>query len=167
MQKYSFAQLGMIGSTFLSFWCRNKACQEEGSQTIYNKTPSSKPKICIFDEFSFNDDRRRRRHRRRLRHTKNVFLCFEPLLPIPRLWGRPSIHPKVEISVSFDRNRLANWKIRAIAFPLVVLSKIKQKQSESRAVVLAELVQRSLPTPEIHGSAPVIGNFYVFTVNCI
>ena len=38
-----------------------------------------------------------------------------------------------------------------------------------RAVVVSQLVKRLLPTPEIRGSNPVIGNFhtYVSTVNCI
>ena len=31
---------------------------------------------------------------------------------------------------------------------------------EVRAVVVVQLVERSLPTPEIHGSNPVIGKFY-------
>ena len=36
---------------------------------------------------------------------------------------------------------------------------------------MAQLVQRLLPSPEVHGSNPVIGKIYiecfVFTVNCI
>ena len=40
-----------------------------------------------------------------------------------------------------------------------------------RAVVVAQLVERSLPIPEVRGSSPVIGkNLYIehlFTVNCV
>ena len=40
------------------------------------------------------------------------------------------------------------------------------------AVVVAQLVERSPPTPEIHGTNPVIGKllsvlFYLFNVNCV
>ena len=37
------------------------------------------------------------------------------------------------------------------------------------AVVVAQLVERSLPIPEVRGSNPVIGKIYwtFFTVNCI
>ena len=35
-----------------------------------------------------------------------------------------------------------------------------------RAVVVAQLVERSLPIPEISGSTPVIGKF-LYTTNCI
>ena len=38
-------------------------------------------------------------------------------------------------------------------------------------VLLAQLVERSLPTPQVHGSNPVVGNLlyveYLFTINCI
>ena len=34
-----------------------------------------------------------------------------------------------------------------------------QNLGNNWAVVVAQLVERSLPTPEIHGSIPVIGNF--------
>ena len=39
-----------------------------------------------------------------------------------------------------------------------------------RAVVVAQLVERSLPMPEVHSLNPVIGKIYIehlFTVNCI
>ena len=32
----------------------------------------------------------------------------------------------------------------------------------SRAVVVAQLVEQLLPTPEVHDSNPVIGKFYVY-----
>ena len=40
------------------------------------------------------------------------------------------------------------------------------------AVVVAQLVEWLLPIPEVRGSNPVIGNFYIyiehlFTVNCV
>ena len=38
------------------------------------------------------------------------------------------------------------------------------------AVVVTQLVDRLLPTPEVHRSNPVIGNFYIehlFTINYI
>ena len=37
------------------------------------------------------------------------------------------------------------------------------------AVVVAQLVERLLPTSEVHGSNPVIGNnfYWMLTVNCI
>ena len=38
------------------------------------------------------------------------------------------------------------------------------------AVVVAQLVERSLPIPEVHSSNPVIGKIYIehlFTINCI
>ena len=40
----------------------------------------------------------------------------------------------------------------------------------SRAVVVAQLVERLLPIPEVRGSNPVIGKIYIhhlLTVNCI
>ena len=36
----------------------------------------------------------------------------------------------------------------------------------NRAVVVAQLVERSLPTSEVCGSNPVIGKLFMFTVNC-
>ena len=39
-----------------------------------------------------------------------------------------------------------------------------------RAVVIAQLVERSLPIPEVHSSNPVIGKIYIehlFSVNCM
>ena len=39
-----------------------------------------------------------------------------------------------------------------------------------RVVVVAQLVERSLPTPKVHGLNPVIGKLFIehlFTVNCI
>ena len=39
-----------------------------------------------------------------------------------------------------------------------------------RAVVVAQMVERSIPTPEVHGSNPVVGKLYItytYTVNCI
>ena len=44
-----------------------------------------------------------------------------------------------------------------------------QQSQELRAVVVAQMVGRSLPIPEAHGSNPVIGKIYIkhFTVNCI
>ena len=34
-------------------------------------------------------------------------------------------------------------------------------------MVVAQLVKRSLPTPEVRGSNPVIGKIVYVTVNCI
>ena len=49
---------------------------------------------------------------------------------------------------------------------------MQHKQFLARAVVVAQLVERSLPTPDVRGSNPLIGNllqwtFIFFTVNCI
>ena len=46
------------------------------------------------------------------------------------------------------------------------------KQRQSWAVVVAQLVEWLLPIPEVRGSNPVIGNFYIyiehlFTVKCV
>ena len=35
------------------------------------------------------------------------------------------------------------------------------------AVVVVQLVERLLPTPEVHGSNPVIGKFLYWTFNCL
>ena len=39
--------------------------------------------------------------------------------------------------------------------------------NSNRAVVLAQLVERSLPTPEIRGSQPVVGKLLYRTFNCL
>ena len=41
------------------------------------------------------------------------------------------------------------------------------KMSEYMAVVVAQLVERSLPTPEVHGSNPVIGKLLYWTFICL
>ena len=45
-----------------------------------------------------------------------------------------------------------------------------QRINSKLAVVVAQLVERSLPIPEVHGLNPVISKIYIehlFTVNCI
>ena len=69
-----------------------------------------------------------------------VFLCNEILI-----WG-------------LNRNDLAYYS----------QSLLKQK-IETWAVVVAQLVEQSLPIIEVRGSNPVIGKklYWIFTVNCI
>ena len=46
---------------------------------------------------------------------------------------------------------------------------LKKNSNKPRAVVVAQLVERSLPIPEVRGSNPVIGKKiigHLFTVNC-
>ena len=48
----------------------------------------------------------------------------------------------------------------------------KRSLNNCRAVVVAQLVERLLPIPEVCGSIPVIGKKYIyiedlFTVNCV
>ena len=38
---------------------------------------------------------------------------------------------------------------------------LQVKHSRNGAVVVAQLVERSLPTPEVRGSNPVIGKIYI------
>ena len=47
--------------------------------------------------------------------------------------------------------------------------KVQFKRKDAMAVVVAQLVDRSLPTPEVRGSNPVINKIYIkrFTVYCI
>ena len=42
----------------------------------------------------------------------------------------------------------------------------RMKQSGPWAVIVAQWVERTLPTPEVRGSNPVIGEI-LFTMNCI
>ena len=48
----------------------------------------------------------------------------------------------------------------------VILGRIIMKTNEAWAVVLAPLVERSLPTPEIRGSISVIGKKIIMNVFC-
>ena len=34
-------------------------------------------------------------------------------------------------------------------------------------MVVAQLVERSLPTPKVHGSSPIIRKFYTYPINSI
>ena len=45
------------------------------------------------------------------------------------------------------------------------MQKTTNKQQNGWAVVVAQLVERSLPTPEVHSSNPINGKL-LFTVNC-
>ena len=50
------------------------------------------------------------------------------------------------------------------------INKVIKVRCFSRAVLVAQLVERSLLIPEVHGSNPVIGKIYIehlFTVNSI
>ena len=54
----------------------------------------------------------------------------------------------------------------------LVYLKTDQQTTVNRAVFVAQLVERSLPLPEVRGSNPVIGKIYLyiehfFTVNCV
>ena len=45
----------------------------------------------------------------------------------------------------------------------IFVQDIKRNISFGEAVVLAQLVERSLPTPQIHGLNSVIGKFYLLS----
>ena len=46
------------------------------------------------------------------------------------------------------------------------LEKVAKKHKLRRAVVVTQLVEQSLPTPEVRGSNPVIGENYLNIVYC-
>ena len=59
--------------------------------------------------------------------------------------------------------------ISGIFSQCLYLQKLTDNKCSNRAVVVPQLVERSLPTPEVHGSNPVIGKkiHLMFSVNCI
>ena len=59
--------------------------------------------------------------------------------------------------------------ISGIFSQCLYLQKQTDNKCSNRAVVVPQLVERSLPTPEVHGSNPVIGKkiHLMFSVNCI
>ena len=52
---------------------------------------------------------------------------------------------------------IRNYNYRVICRQFLVS---KTKQNKDGAVVVAQLVERSLPIPEVRGSNPVIGKIY-------
>ena len=60
-------------------------------------------------------------------------------------------------------------KTKEFPFGLTHVSNIRSKNHSFGAVVVAQLVEWPLPTPEVLGSNPVIGKYIeqLFTVNCV